>query len=82
MRADAGVVISASHNPFYDNGIKFFDGGGFKFDDEVEKKIENLFFNFDFDDKGPTGIHIGKAHRIDDAAGRYVIFAKLLFLNI
>ena len=79
MRADAGVVISASHNPFYDNGIKFFDGNGFKFDDEVEKKIEDLFFNFEFNDKGPTGIHIGKAHRIDDAAGRYVIFAKLSF---
>ena len=79
MRADAGVVISASHNPFYDNGIKFFDGNGFKFDDEVEKKIEDLFFNFSFDNAGTTGINIGKAHRIDDATGRYVIFTKLSF---
>jgi len=79
MRADAGVVISASHNPFYDNGIKFFDRNGFKFDDEVEKKIEDLFFNFNFDTAGTTGINIGKAHRIDDATGRYVIFTKLSF---
>jgi phosphoglucosamine mutase (EC 5.4.2.10) len=44
MRADAGVVISASHNPFYDNGIKFFDRNGFKFDDEVEKKNRRFIF--------------------------------------
>ncbi|MHB1696879.1 MAG: phosphoglucosamine mutase [bacterium] len=79
MRADAGVVISASHNPFFDNGIKFFDKNGFKFGDEVEKKIEDLFFNFNESSDGPTGINIGKAHRIDDATGRYVVFAKLSF---
>jgi phosphoglucosamine mutase len=79
MRADAGVVISASHNPFYDNGIKFFDRNGFKFDDEIEKKIEDLFFNLNEGNAGPTGINIGKAHRIDDATGRYVIFTKLSF---
>ncbi len=79
MRADAGVVISASHNPFYDNGIKFFNGDGFKLYDEVCKKIEDLFVNYKFDNAGPTGGNIGKAHRIDDAAGRYVIFTKLSF---
>jgi phosphoglucosamine mutase len=79
MRADAGVVISASHNPFYDNGIKFFDRNGFKFDDEIERQIEDLFFNFNFHNEGPTGINIGKAHRIDDATGRYVVFTKLSF---
>ncbi len=79
MRADAGVVISASHNPFYDNGIKFFNGDGFKLYDEVCKKIEDLFVNYKFDNAGPTGSNIGKAHRIDDAAGRYAIFTKLSF---
>ncbi|HEC24976.1 MAG TPA: phosphoglucosamine mutase, partial [bacterium] len=79
MRADAGVVISASHNPFYDNGIKFFSGDGFKLYDEVCKKIEDLFVNYKFDNAGPTGSNIGKAHRIDDASGRYVIFTKLSF---
>ncbi len=79
MRADAGVVISASHNPFYDNGIKFFDSNGFKFDDKVEKQIEDLFFGLKSGDAGPTGVNIGKAHRIDDATGRYVIFTKLSF---
>ncbi len=81
MRADAGVVISASHNPFYDNGIKFFDSTGCKFDDEVERQIEELFFSSirSLEEAVPTGINIGKAHRIDDAIGRYVIFAKLSF---
>lgn len=81
MRADAGVVISASHNPFYDNGIKFFDSNGCKFDDKVEQEIEELFFSSIRNtwEDGPTGINIGKAHRIDDAVGRYVIFAKLSF---
>lgn len=81
MRADAGVVISASHNPFYDNGIKFFDSTGCKFDDEVEQQIEELFFSSmrSLEEAVPTGINIGKAHRIDDAIGRYVIFTKLSF---
>lgn len=81
MRADAGVVISASHNPFYDNGIKFFDGDGCKFDDKVECEIEKSLFAsmHDLEKGGPTGINIGKAHRIDDAVGRYVIFTKLSF---
>ncbi len=81
MRADAGVVISASHNPFYDNGIKFFDKNGFKFDDYIEKEIESFVLSrySELEGKRPRGAHIGKAHRIDDAVGRYVIFTKLSF---
>jgi len=81
MRADAGVVISASHNPFTDNGIKFFDGDGCKFDDKVEDEIEKSLFSsmHNTEKGGPTGVNIGKAHRIDDAVGRYVIFTKLSF---
>jgi phosphoglucosamine mutase len=77
MRADAGVVISASHNPFQDNGIKFFSRDGFKLDDPIERRIEELVF-----DAGaighlrPTADEIGKAARIDDAIGRYLIFLK------
>ncbi len=81
MRADAGVVISASHNPFYDNGIKFFSESGFKFSDGIEHKIEKLFFSpaLDSDNIRSTAANIGKAYRIDDAIGRYVIFTKLTF---
>ncbi len=76
MRADAGVVISASHNRFDDNGIKFFDSDGFKLPDEKERWME------EFIDEGrsaalrPSGEEIGKANRIDDASGRYVQFLK------
>jgi phosphoglucosamine mutase len=77
MRADAGVVISASHNPFQDNGIKFFSRDGFKLDDATEHRIEDLVF----DDAALTGhrainADIGKAARIDDALGRYLVFLK------
>jgi phosphoglucosamine mutase len=77
MRADAGVVISASHNPFQDNGIKFFSRDGFKLDDETERAIEELVF----DDRllvehRATAGDIGKAARIDDALGRYLVFLK------
>ncbi|MDO8434828.1 MAG: phosphoglucosamine mutase [Candidatus Binatus sp.] len=77
MRADAGVVISASHNPFQDNGIKFFSREGFKLDDETECRIEDLVF-----DDGELGKYraraddIGKAARIEDALGRYLVFLK------
>jgi phosphoglucosamine mutase len=77
MRAEAGVVISASHNPFQDNGIKFFSREGFKLDDETERRIEELVA-----DDGELARHrapagdIGKAARIDDAAGRYLVFLK------
>ena len=74
MRADAGVVISASHNPFYDNGIKIFSGNGFKLPDEMEQRIEELIFSDELDKARPTGSGVGKAFRIDDAVGRYVVF--------
>ena len=71
--ADGGVVISASHNPYYDNGIKFFDKDGFKLADEVEQKIESLALNgIDTDHVA----EVGQAHRVNDARGRYVEFAK------
>lgn len=80
VRADAGVVISASHNPFYDNGIKFFDRKGFKFPDDIENKIEEVFNSSILESNTrPTAANVGKAYRIDDATGRYVVFAKLAF---
>jgi phosphoglucosamine mutase len=87
MRADAGVVISASHNPYQDNGIKFFSRDGFKLPDEMELRIERLVLGTPGDDGGaedfhalrPTANRIGKATRIGDATGRYVVFLKALF---
>ncbi|OCC14758.1 Phosphoglucosamine mutase [Dissulfuribacter thermophilus] len=100
MRADAGVVISASHNPFDDNGIKIFSGDGFKLPDDIEDDIENLIkiledsskeqrhrgTEFIGQDSGlfskcmrPTGTDVGKAFRIDDAPGRYIVFLKNTF---
>jgi phosphoglucosamine mutase len=79
MRADAGVVISASHNPFGDNGIKIFGPDGFKLIDEKEVEIERLLEDHRLDRENPTGNNIGKAVRIDDAAGRYVVYCKSTF---
>jgi phosphoglucosamine mutase len=79
MRADAGVVISASHNPFHDNGIKIFSGNGFKLPDEMEQRIEELIFSGQLDRSRPTGTAVGKAFRIDDATGRYTVFLKHTF---
>ncbi len=87
MRADAGVVISASHNPYQDNGIKFFSRDGFKLPDETELEIERLVLEepaglagtSDFHALRPTAKLIGKAKRINDAVGRYVVFLKSLF---
>jgi phosphoglucosamine mutase len=76
LRADAGVVISASHNPYEDNGIKFFGRDGFKLPDEIEKEMEELIFSGAVDSIRPTAAEIGKAYRIDDAAGRYNEFIK------
>lgn len=76
LRADAGVVISASHNPYQDNGIKFFSSDGFKLPDEVEARIENLIMSDEIRHLRPTADLIGKAYRIDDAEGRYIEFAK------
>ena len=79
MRADAGVVISASHNPFSDNGIKIFSGNGFKLPDEMEQRIEELIFSGKLERVRPTGREVGKAFRIDDAMGRYAVFLKHTF---
>ncbi|MBC7962376.1 MAG: phosphoglucosamine mutase [Steroidobacteraceae bacterium] len=79
MRADAGVVISASHNAFQDNGIKFFSADGFKLPDAVELKIEKLIESNKIDALRPTATEVGKAFRLDDAAGRYIVFLKNTF---
>ncbi len=79
MRANAGIMISASHNPYTDNGIKFFDPDGFKLPDETEKHIED-FVNKSHDDSiRPVGDAIGRAFRVDDAVGRYAEFLKSTF---
>src|SRR5438046_101084 len=79
LRADAGIVLSASHNPYQDNGIKFFRHDGYKLDDQVEQQIEQLVFAGEIDSIRPTAGKIGRAARIDDALGRYVEFAKASF---
>jgi phosphoglucosamine mutase len=79
MRADAGVVISASHNPFQDNGIKIFSNHGFKLPDEEEAIIEDLIFSKKMDSLRPVAEEVGKAARIDDARGRYIVFLKNTF---
>jgi len=81
MRANAGVVISASHNPYYDNGIKIFSQDGFKLPDETEHRIEELILSNHLHSLRPTASEVGKAHRIDDAIGRYVVFLKNTFPN-
>lgn len=75
-RADAGIVISASHNPYTDNGIKFFTAEGYKFADSLEKTIEDLVHSSQFERYLPNDSMIGKNSKIDDAAGRYIEFAK------
>src|SRR6187551_1631902 len=81
MRADAGVVISASHNPYQDNGIKIFAADGFKLPDEVEADIERIMETIGGgnDSARAAPDAIGKAERIDDAVGRYVQFLKHAF---
>jgi len=79
LRADAGIVLSASHNPYEDNGIKFFRHDGYKLDDAIEKRIENLVFSGEIESIRPTAGKIGRATRIDDALGRYVEYAKQSF---
>jgi len=78
QRADAGIVISASHNPYQDNGIKIFSGDGFKLPDEKEKEIETFFFN-GYEKYLPDPKNLGKAYRIEDAEGRYIVFLKNTF---
>src|SRR5215469_2732418 len=79
LRADAGIVITASHNPYADNGIKFFQPDGFKLDDKIEDRIEDLVFSGEIETIRPTAEAIGKAVRIDDALGRYIEYAKSSF---
>jgi len=79
MRADAGVVISASHNPYQDNGIKFFSREGFKLPDSLELEIEKFILDYNDPSHRPTAREVGKAFRIDDAQGRYVVFTKNTF---
>lgn len=79
IRADAGVVISASHNPFQDNGIKIFSGDGFKLPDEQEADIEDLIFSQKMAALRPVADEVGRASRIEDATGRYIVYLKNTF---
>lgn len=79
MRADAGAVISASHNPFQDNGIKFFCREGFKLPDDVEERIEAAIASGEINEVRPIAHDVGRAFRIDDARGRYIVFLKNSF---
>ena len=79
MRADAGVVISASHNPFQDNGIKIFSADGYKLPDEMEADIEDLIFSQKMAALRPVADEVGKATRIEDACGRYIVALKNTF---
>lgn len=76
MRVDAGIVISASHNPFSDNGIKIFSNNGFKLTEDLERDIEKLITNNNFPSLRPPAMELGKAYRIEDAQGRYIEFIK------
>lgn len=78
-RADAGIVISASHNPFFDNGIKFFSSEGFKLPDEWEKEMEEIVRSQNFNDSLPEDHELGKNARVNDADGRYIEFVKATF---
>ena len=79
MRCDAGVVISASHNPYYDNGIKIFGRDGFKLSDELEAKIEDMVLQKTIKDFRVQGEESGRAFRIEDAQGRYIVHLKNTF---
>ena len=79
MRADAGIVISASHNPYQDNGLKIFSGNGLKLSDEQEEAIENLILGNQLPEKVPPTREMGRAYRLEDVHGRYIVFAKNTF---
>ncbi len=79
MRADAGLVISASHNPYHDNGIKAFAGNGRKLSDEQEAEIEGLVLGGRLPELVPPPKGMGRAKRLEDALGRYVVFLKNTF---
>ena len=79
MRATAGIVISASHNPYWDNGIKFFNNEGYKLDDAEEESIENILDSENIEQYLVTSENLGRAKRIDDAVGQYGVFLKERF---
>ncbi|MFB3117550.1 MAG: phosphoglucosamine mutase [Myxococcota bacterium] len=79
MRCQAGVMISASHNPYRDNGIKFFSSDGYKLPDAIERQIESLIASGELSGLCAPAGEIGRAHRIEDVAGRYVVFLKKTF---
>lgn len=79
MRADAGIVISASHNPYYDNGIKIFGPDGYKISEEIENKIESLVLEKDLNTLLSESTQLGRTKRIDDAMGRYIVHIKNSF---
>ena len=79
MRADAGIVISASHNPYQDNGIKIFSGDGFKLSDEQEEVIEELMLGGKLAEMVPPSHEMGRSYRMEDAPGRYIVFLKNTF---
>lgn len=79
MRCDAGIMISASHNPYFDNGIKFFDKYGFKLDETKEQEIESLYHSKDLEKHYKIGTEIGSSKRIDDVIGRYIVHIKNSF---
>lgn len=79
MRADAGIVISASHNPYQDNGIKIFSGSGYKLSDEQEEEIESLMLSGKLPEMVPHAKDMGRSYRMEDAPGRYIVFLKNTF---
>jgi phosphoglucosamine mutase len=79
MRADAGIVISASHNPYQDNGIKIFSGNGFKLSDDEEEEIEKLILGNKLPEMVPPVREMGQAYRLEDVHGRYIVFLKNTF---
>ena len=79
MRADAGIVISASHNPYMDNGIKIFGPDGYKISETMEREIESLVYETDMNSLLASSTEIGRSKRIDDADGRYIVYAKNAF---
>jgi len=80
MRCDAGIMISASHNPYHDNGIKFFDHSGFKLDEKGEQEIESIYFNDELIKQNQKiCLEIGASKRIDDVIGRYIVHIKNSF---
>jgi phosphoglucosamine mutase len=79
MRCDAGVVISASHNPFQDNGIKVFARDGYKLPDHIEAEIETLMGSAELDGMRAAPADVGYSRKIEDARGRYIVYCKATF---